>query len=196
MGLSPTNQPLRVEPIEPSPQKTLDYRRRGEVEPGQQRSKEDAQHAVWEYWVPTALLIAGVALVVGILIQWRTDPRDVPPMIASYFSFQAIVLAVTVPLLSRVIGGFGLLSSGLLKLAALSIFPIGIIMLTMLLWGPCFGLVGGPPIAFVIATGLFMKMFDLDVSEGMFCVAATWGLALGFHSIGWWVSDWVFRLWR
>ena len=48
--------------------------------------------------------------------------------------------------------------------------------------------------AAILPVTMFMKLFDLDLSEAALCVVLTWGMALAYNCIWWWVGSWMARI--
>ena len=146
------------------------------------------------YW-PIGILAAGLAIACGVLMSLRASPRDMLILVCSYVIFRILVLVLLIPLLTHAGGmAFGLLAPAVLKLTAISVVPESVVLVSVRWWGPCYGLMSGPMVGFVLASVLFTTLFEMDFSEAKLCVALTWGLSLCFYFVWWWIAVWLAAL--
>jgi hypothetical protein len=150
---------------------------------------------IWDLFVPVAMLALGMAIGCGVLLYEDSGVKAVAVLLSSYLVFRAILLACLIPVLSRLCGvSFGSWPSAVLKLAAICVLPEAVVIGIVEIFGICLGVVLAIPVGLVFAMTMFMKLFDLDLSEASLCVVLTWGTALACNSIWWWVGSWMARI--
>lgn len=149
----------------------------------------------WDLFVPIGALALGIAIGCGVLLYEDSGIKVVAVLLSSYLVFRAILLACLIPVLSRLCGvSFGSWPSAVLKLAAICVLPEAVVVGMVEVFGLCFGIVLAIPVGLVIAVAMFMILFDLDLSEASLCVVLTWGMALAYNCIWWWVGGWMARV--
>src|SRR4051812_40383596 len=102
-------QPSPPASVPPAPVRPLAYRRVTPAARVQDVTDLYFPDKTWDLVIPLVLLMIGLFIVIGVMLQLRSGPREIAILLSSFFVFRAFIMLCTIPILSRVAGiSFGL----------------------------------------------------------------------------------------